>query len=377
MTTDKKRLYIISGTLFAALLIALFAPAGSGRIIAAILLPPGAAVCWFGLNKRPTLSMHAKMVLLLVSVIGLLYFVLYYMSGLAFGFTRTSYGLRGTVISRFILPIAAIIVCGELIRYVLCAQPGKWGKIFAYLICFIADVLIRANIAGVDTFSRFIDMVGLTLLPSILYNLLFNYLTVRYGFLPSIIYKAFTVWVFYLIPYGSAISNGILGLLNLLLPIAIYFFIDSLYERKRKYALGQKSVFIKIVSAMLTVLVVTIMAGTVMLVSNQFTYGAYVIATDSMTGELNKGDVAIFERYEDQNLIEGQVVVFDQSGTTVIHRIVDIKIINGIARYYTKGDVNENNDMGYRTDGDIVGLVNWKLPYFGYPTLWLRSLFKR
>ena len=29
------------------------------------------------------------------------------------------------------------------------------------------------------------------------------------------------------------------------------------------------------------------------------------------------------------------------------------------------------------TEGDIVGLVDMKLPYFGYPSLWLRSLFKK
>ena len=164
---------------------------------------------------------------------------------------------------------------------------------------------------------------------------------------------------------------------NLFLPVLIYLFIDALYERKRRYALGNPSRFRRIMSKVLTVVVVILMLGTVMLISNHFYYGAYVIATDSMTGELDKGDVAIYERYEDQPLIEGQVVVYRHGGTKVIHRIVDIKIINGIARYYTKGDINENWDVGYRTDADIVGLVNLKLPYFGYPTLWLRSLFKR
>lgn len=377
MTTDKKRLYIISGLLLAALLFTLFDPAGSGRIIAAILLLPGAAICWFGLKKRNTLSIHTKTVLILVSVMGLSYFVLYYMSGLVFGFVHTPYGLRLQVIFRYILPVAAIIVGSELVRFVLCAQQDKWGKVFAYFICLAADILIQGSVTDVHSFSQFMDMVALRLFPGIMYNLLYNYLTVRYGFLPNIIYRALTVWVFYLIPYGSAISDGIVALVNLFLPILIYFFIDSLYERKKRYALGQKSILVRALSKVLTVAVVIIMIGTVALISNQFRYGAYVIATGSMTGELNRGDVAIFERYEDQPLIEGQVIVFDEDGTIVIHRVVDIKIINGIARYHTKGDANENEDMGYRTDVDIVGLVNLKLPYFGYPTLWLRSLFKR
>ena len=377
MNADKKRLYIISCALLAALLIALFTPAGSGRILAAILLLPGAAVCWFSLKKRAILSIYTKTVLLLISVIGLLYVVLYYMSALIFGFTKTGYGLKWDIILTLILPIGGIIVGAELVRHILCVQHGKGGKVFAYVICLLGDVLIAGNLASITTFAAFMDVVALTLFPGLLYNLLYNYLTVRYGFLPNIIYRAFTVWVFYLIPYGSAISDGIVSLVNLLLPILIYFFIDSLYERKKRYALGQKSLFRRTLSKILTAVAVIIMIGTVMLISNQFYYGALVIATDSMTGELNKGDVAIFEKYEDQFLREGQVIVFDQNGTMVVHRIADIKIINEVTRYYTKGDANDANDVGFRLKEDIVGLVNYKLPYIGFPTLWLRSLFAR
>lgn len=376
MTADKKKLYIFSGLLLAALLMAFFAPAGSGRMIAAILLLPGAAISWFTFKKRPILSIYSKTVLMLVSVTGLLYVVIYYLSALFVGFTRTGYGIRPEILAKFILPVAAIIAGSELLRFCLCAQHGRAGKVFAYFICLLADVMIRANLSGISTFSRFMDVVALAFFPGILYNLLFNYLTVRYGFLPNIVYRAFHVWIFYLIPYGSALSNGIVAMANLLLPLLIWLFIDSLYERKKRYALGKKSLFTRAVSTVLTVAALVIMIGTVMLISNHFYYGALVIATESMTGELNKGDVAIFEQYDDQFLKEGQVIVFEKEDSVIVHRIVDIKIINEETRYYTKGDVNDDVDAGWRTAGDIVGLVNYKLPCLGFPTLWLRSLFR-
>ena len=61
----------------------------------------------------------------------------------------------------------------------------------------------------------------------------------------------------------------------------------------------------------------------------------------------------------------------------IVHRVADIQIINGTTRYYTKGDANEDLDTGFITDANIVGLVNYKLPFVGFPTLWIRSLFKR
>lgn len=377
MTVDRKKLYIISSSILAVLLLALFAPMGSGRIIAAFVLLPSAILIPLFIKKRTALSINSKQVWLIIGVIGLLYFVFYYVSAVYFGLTKTGYGLKNDIILEFIIPIAIVIIGTEIVRYVLCAQKDKWANAFAYLIALCADVLICATIPAMTNMATFMEVIGLTLFPGILYNLLYNYLSVRYGFVPIIIYKAFTVWAFYLIPYGSAISYSLISFINMLLPIAIFLFIDSLYERKRRYALGNTSKFWRVMSKALTVIVIILMIATLMVISNQFYIGAYVIATDSMTGELDRGDVAIYERYEDQLIIEGQVIVFEQSGSVIVHRVVDIEIINGITRYYTKGDANEDRDAGYIFDSDIIGLVTYKLPLFGYPTLWVRSLFDR
>ena len=60
----------------------------------------------------------------------------------------------------------------------------------------------------------------------------------------------------------------------------------------------------------------------------------------------------------------------------IIHRVIKIEKINGVLRYYTKGDANEDRDSGFITNDDILGTVNYKLPYVGYPTIWVRSLFR-
>lgn len=214
-------------------------------------------------------------------------------------------------------------------------------------------------------------------MPAVLSNCLYHYLSKRYGIYPNLAYRLITTLHAYLLPISPGISDSLLNLFRILIPIAIYFFIDALFEKKRRYALKKTKRSARIISIILTILVLVIMIGTVMIVSNQFRYGAYVIATESMTGELNKGDVAICERYEDQTVQEGQVIVFEKNGSVVIHRVLDIKIINGITRYYTKGDANEDPDSGFVTESQIIGIVGYKLPYVGYPTLWMRSLFDR
>ena len=214
-------------------------------------------------------------------------------------------------------------------------------------------------------------------MPAVLSNCLYHYLSKRYGIYPNLAYRLITTLHAYLLPISPGISDSLLNLFRILIPIAIYFFIDALFEKKRRYALKKTKRSARIISIILNILVLVIMIGTVMIVSNQFRYGAYVIATESMTGELNKGDVAICERYEDQTVQEGQVIVFEKNGSVIIHRVLDIKIINGITRCYTKGDANEDPDSGFVTESQIIGIVGYKLPYVGYPTLWMRSLFDR
>jgi len=96
-----------------------------------------------------------------------------------------------------------------------------------------------------------------------------------------------------------------------------------------------------------------------------------------MTGTINMGDAIIYRQYENEIIQKGQIIIFDYNGIQTIHRIVDIKNVNGEIRYYTKGDANRNLDDGYTTNEKIQGLVKLRIKYLGQPTLWLRNLFEK
>ena len=168
-------------------------------------------------------------------------------------------------------------------------------------------------------------------------------------------------------------SDSLTSFFKVLLPLLILFFISALYER-RGFVVSRK---VTAVQNVITVAFVAIMLGVVLLISCQFKHGLLVIATGSMAGELNVGDAIIYEQYDDQPIIKGQVIVFKQDKSTIIHRVVNIEHINGEVRYYTQGDANENVDSGYITRADIIGVINLKIKYIGMPTIWIRSLFDK
>ena len=95
-----------------------------------------------------------------------------------------------------------------------------------------------------------------------------------------------------------------------------------------------------------------------------------------MTPNINKGDVVVIEKikenYEDTEI--GQVIAYRHDNKIVVHRLVKKIKIGNDTYYYTKGDNNDSID-GYKITNDmIIGLVNIRVPYIGYPTVWLNNL---
>ena len=88
------------------------------------------------------------------------------------------------------------------------------------------------------------------------------------------------------------------------------------------------------------------------------------------------GDAVIFEKYTNQRIQKGQIIIFDYKDIKTVHRVVDVKKVNGEYRYITQGDSNKNPDDYYIDSSSILGLVKIRIKYIGRPTLWIRSLFE-
>lgn len=372
MPQNRKTLYWISSATLVVLLLAFFLPwEESGRYVGSVVLVPSALACYFLVKKRVSLSINRGMVLFLLAVFGVVFITLYYLTGLWLGFGANVYRPTTQVILGIALPTAVIIIFSEIIRHVFLVQESRLSSFVSYLVCVVAECLTYGNFHYVDSFNRFMDFTAMVFLPAVIANLLYHYLSRRYGILPNVIYRLIVTLFIYLIPVVPMVSDSLYAFSKLVYPLIVYVFISSLYERKRRYALQRSSKL----AIPLTVLAVAIMVSVIMLVSNQFRFRALVIATESMTGELNKGDIVLFDAKEDQTYEEGQVIVFKSGDISVVHRIIDKKNINGTVRYYTKGDANEFADKDYITKSDIIGAARAKLPYLGFPTLWLRELF--
>lgn len=373
MPKDKKILYLTSLSVLAALLALLFLEFTSSKIVTAVLLVPVAVAVCLIIRKRSALSINKREALLLATVMAVIYTVLTQMSGIFLGFYKNPYFVNTQIFLRWVLPIAAITVATEIIRSVLLSQKNKIVNVITFMICLVAEVLTYSSLPGITSFNKFMDLVGMTLFPAATANVYYNYSSKHFGAFPNISFRLITTLYVYFLPTISGISDALSSCIKIILPIIMLTITSALYEKKQKKAIkkGQKLGWFATGIAGIAVVLVA------MLISCQFRFGAIVIATESMTGEINKGDMIIYERYEDQQIKKGQVIVFAQNNSRIVHRVVHVEYIENEYRYYTKGDANEDMDRGYITQSDIIGLTDMKVAYIGYPTLWLRDILSK
>ncbi len=372
ISQDKKRLYLILAATLVILSGACLIPESGRRIAVALLLLPLAVTLWFAVRKRSVLSHEKTSVLMIMVIMGVVFVSLYYLSGLKFGFANTSFRTGPANWLRFILPITAIIVTTESIRYVALSQESRLASGLAYAIGIMGEIFISTNIGTITRFSGFMDFVGLTLFPAVTAHALYHYLSRRYGMLPNIAYRAVTTLYAFIIPVAPLMPDSLFAFITLFLPPAIYLFMDVMYAKRRRQAQKKKkskyTLPLAVVSAVGMLVVSLLIAG--LLPS-----GIIVVATESMSGEINKGDAAFYSQYDGEHISEGEIIVYEKDRSVIVHRVVDIQYINGETRYITQGDINDDPDEGYVLPANVVGVVTFKLPYVGYLTLWLRGLF--
>jgi len=381
MKKDKIRIFSLQLLLIIILFFALFASnIFSRKLIAVVLLVYAIIVC-FLLKKRRLNSIYIKQMNILMLIFAGIYLGVFYLNGLYFGFAKSKIPLGAWSIFNFILPLTITIISSEILRNIFLSYNLKikkksleieLSKILTYILMVLIDLIIYTEVYDLTNLDDFLTAVGFVLFASLSCNLLYNYISIRYGSKSIIAYRLITILYVYIIPIVPNVYIFFRSFLRMTYPYIMYVIIEKIFTKNDFYTsyINKKNDFVGN-----TILLVTITL-LVMLISCKFQYGILVIGSNSMQGSINKGDAVIFESYNNQIIEEGKIIVFNYNGIQTIHRVIEVVQVNGEIRYYTKGDANKSMDDGYATIDEIDGVVKLKIKYIGYPTLWLRKLFK-
>ena len=369
---QSKKLYIMTALYASLLLLAALVDRALYSnwyvtVIAVVFAVVGVRV----IKTRPALELHRNEVAVVTVSAAILAATTVSVSGIVFGFYANRVSFK--TVYTYIIPILLTIVAGEIFRSVLLSQKKRSITAISYACFVILDVCLFASKNAMRSVSSFMTLFGMVILPALASNLLFHFLSSKYGVVTIIPYRLILSLYTYLLPFKVATPAAMLAFLKLVYPLILCWFVQKLFQ-KRVMTSVKKNAVLSTVGSILCLLVMLL---GISFVSGVFKYKAVVVASGSMAGEMNRGDVVIYEDYDNQTIEIGQIVLFNRNETLVIHRVVDIKKINGVYQYYTKGDANDSIDTGYITKADLVGITTMKIKYLGYPTTWMYDAFKK
>jgi len=375
MILSQRKISLLLGTVTLCVLFpVLFVSVRYARLAACLLLLAAAAAAAVLIKKKSTYSINSRQVLLLTLASASLFQMLCYIAGLHFGYYANPDASSLSAILLYALPSAGIIVSSEVLRKVLLGQEQRVLAALSYAICLLGELFLCGGLSLLSDRFQFMEIVAQTFLPALLSNLVYHYMTKRYGMYPNVVFRLVLSVLPYFIPFTPAIPEVVNALILILLPVVFWLFIHALFEKKQKTATKKTSRWVYAGGGALLALALAV----TLLVSGQFHFGVLVIATESMQGTVEVGDLVLYEEYDGNAVIKrDDIVIFSKNGETlIVHRVTDVENINGQVRYYTKGDANPDEDLGYITAEEITGVVLQRIPYLGSATLWFRGLFK-
>lgn len=304
----------------------------------------------------------------------ILYIIIYFLSGLVFGFERTPYSKSLISIIKNIWFFGSVVVFQEFIREDLIKNDKK--SVLNFVFMTIVFALLDINISNIsnqfaDVQSGFI-FVSTILIPATVSSAILTYLVYISGCKSSIIYRMFMLLPPFIVPIVPDYDWFATAIMGITVPLGVYVYLNYVHinkserlsnREKRKY---NPAVYVPVF------VFIGLLAGFVIGV---FKYQPIAVLSGSMSPTFNRGDAVVIEKLNTQekdNLKKGDIIQFVSGTKYVVHRINDVTNDEyGNKMFITKGDHNNAVDFDKVHLENVKGKVAAIIPFIGYPSVWL------
>jgi len=317
---------------------------------------------------------YKKSIIQFVLITILLYSIIYLLSGLLVGYGHNPYSstFRGIIINLYATGL--IVFCKEYIRYKLLNNVYNKDKKIIFVFIVIVFSLLNFNIISIIknySFYYLFKQIFYALLPSLLKNILFSYITLYTDHIPSFIYEIIYFSILWLSPILPDAPWVIESILNCIFPLILLLYCRYFIHKKDRFHLNSISKPIN-PSGLIPFSIVLITL--IWFALGIFPIKPVGIATASMYPEINVGDMVIIQKCSPNDVKIQDVIEYQMEGYTVIHRIIDIYQEDGEFFFITKGDNNKVEDKIPVREDQLIGKVIFKVRYLALPSVWINNL---
>ena len=328
---------------------------------------------FFGFEKDR--HRHTKDVIINLVIQLLSFFILYYLLGIIITFARNAgyYSLYGFTF--FTLRIFIYIVLREFLRYQILnkCEGDKKSNILLLIVFILFDITTNLYFYNFNDKYNIFMFFALYFLPALSNNILASFLNKKTGYKPAIFFMSIITLYPYIMPIIPNPNKYITSVVNFLFPLYILYKQYDFFKKEKDETPERENRKEKIPLLLISLVITAIL---VYFTSGYFKYHAVAVASNSMHPAIDKGDVVIIKKVDDNynTIKKGDVIAFKYSNVIIIHRVINIVRDRGEYFFYTKGDNNKDNDNFVVKEKMIEGVVNSMIPFIGFPTVWLNEL---
>lgn len=305
-------------------------------------------------------------------IITILYYLIYFVTGLfvGYGYTIYSKSLLGIFKNTIAYVLPAIFQAYVICKLVFESYKNKFiiGFILILFILLNLDLEAFISLSGNDLFEFLFSNV----LVIVIRTIIIIYLAYMSSYKAILIYVIPYVIMTYLVPFIPKYDWFFTMLGQFILATVIYIVYRNIekktesYDNIKLYKNGNK--FFEYLFLSIFFLIIFFVAGV-------FSYKPMTIMSNSMVPVFKRGDMVVIEKIKNyglKNVKKGDIIVFKSDNHLVVHRLVKMQNKNGEIIYTTKGDNNSAEDPSINGEA-IVGVVKFKIVYVGYPSVWLNE----
>ena len=325
-----------------------------------------------GLRVRSGVNKTQSLLIVLI-----IYIILYFLSGLIFGFERTPYSKDILSVLLNLWSFGSIIILQEYVRLQLVKNENKkmYNLVLTTLVFFVLNLNYSNFLDNFTDFKTIFIYASSVLLPAIAESAVLTYLIYTSGVKSSIIYRLFVTIPPFLIPIVPSFDWFVTAVVGVVLPLGVYIYINYVnVVKNERLSRGERKRYSPVVYIPVFALIAVFAAFVIGL----FKYQPVAVLSGSMSPTFNRGDAVIINKLSKQEkneLKKGDIIQFISGTRYVVHRIY--KVTNdeyGNKAFITKGDHNNAPDSDMVSLDNVIGKVSFSVPLIGYPSVWLTGV---
>jgi signal peptidase len=315
-------------------------------------------------------------VIRLALMIGFFQLVLYVIGGLFSSFGKSPYSFTPTGILINLVFVGSMLVGMELSRAWLITRLGRKHTLLAVAFVAVLYTLLTlplVRITGLRPELASITYVNSTVLPTLAERMLASFLALLGGPLAAIAYRGILQAFWWFCPILPNLPWAFKGLIGVVVPIVGLVVANTLRTSRPRHRQARRerggSLAGWVVTTIIAVVIIWFAVGL-------FPVQPTTIISGSMRPNLDVGDVVIIAKVSADIIKPGDIIQFREAeGVTTVHRVVEVREIEGKRVFITQGDGNRAPDPDPVLTDNVVGKVILNIPKIGWAAIAVKEFF--